>query len=145
MEALVLDVCFERAAVETYRVGKLSDFLRQALSGQFELAVLAPDRLRLESAGQNTPVTMDQIASSIRIIKRQTTTPVLAISASRQAERALVDTGVDGVFGLPVNAEDLRSEVRRLLRMTERLAAPESKPLPLLAGLLQALRRPRRA
>ncbi len=145
VEALVLDVCFERAAVESYRVGKLSEFLRQALSGQFELAILAPDWLCLEDTGRKAPVTLQQVASSIRIIKRQTPTPVLAINVSRPAQHVLTDTGVDCVFGMPFNVEDLRPHARRLLQMPETVEAPEPKTVPLLAALLQTLRRPRRA
>ena len=144
VEALVLDICYERVAVDTYRTAQLIDFARRAASGRYDLAILAPGHLDRDSA-LKSEVTTEGVISAMTDVKKRADIPLVAINTSGEIVEPLLEVGLDAVLTAPFDADALRFELRRILRIPERVAPSlEPKHISFFGALFPSLR-PRRA
>jgi len=111
--------------VNCVQTGRVDELLSKACRGDYQLIVVDPDHLVPEPTRKAAKIKIEEVVRVIREIKRQHTVPVIAVAAGAEHESELLALGVESVLGLPFNAEALRLEVRRLLRMRERVEATE--------------------
>jgi hypothetical protein len=124
IETLVLDVCYNQAAVQSTRTMRADEFARQGCSPSFKLIIVAPDHLLPAPSRRGSRVAIEDITDAARVIKNRCGTPIIAFSISEEEDVALWEAGVDSVLRLPLNSEHLKNEVRRLLQMPERVEEP---------------------
>ena len=124
IETLVLDVCYNQAAVQSTRTMRADEFSRQGCSPSFQLIIVAPDNLLPAPSRRGSRVAIEDITDAARVIKNRCGTPMIALSVSEEEDVALWEAGVDSVLRLPLNSEHLKNEVRRLLRIPELVEKP---------------------
>jgi hypothetical protein len=142
IEALVLDVCHEHAAVHCERVSQIHEFLRKGSSAWFQLIIVAPDSLVSPPSRRVNQVSMEEVVGCVRTIKSKVSTPIIAVAVPEEDQLALVEAGADSVRGLPFHCDELKAEVRRALRVEEPVAPEAEVPRwSLGAALLRGLQR----
>jgi hypothetical protein len=136
IEAQVLDVCYNQALVHCTRTDRVDELVDLGRSGHFSLIVVAAENLSARAGRRTAFAPSEQVPQAIAEIRSRCSTPIIAITAFPDTEPTLHEAGADSVVRFPFQAETLRSEVRRLLRMSEFV---EEEPTPSrwsLAGLL---------
>jgi hypothetical protein len=117
IEATVLDVCYNRAAVETTRVFRLGEFVRNGSSGSFEIMILVADHLLPETKlGEPGP---DALIQAVWMVKSRSNAPLFVLGTSPEIEYRLLEAGADAVLSNAFDAQELRSELERLLALPE--------------------------
>ncbi|HEV2211190.1 MAG TPA: hypothetical protein VG167_20695 [Verrucomicrobiae bacterium] len=146
LEAAVLDVCYDQAAVECVRTSRLEQFQRLGCSGAFDLIIVAAENLENEP-GRRTPwVELSDVAEVLHRIKSGCGTPLLVLANSPENEMVLLETGADAVFSRPLVIDNVKAEVRRLLDLKEIIEeAVAPNRLGFWGGLVRGLQRPRNA
>ena len=126
IQTVVLDVCYNRAAVNCFQTGRIDELLARGGREGFDLLVVSSGHLSPEPSRRSKVVSPFEVAQVLRTIKSQRCVPVIAITLSAEEETALSQAGADGVLGTPLNSDALRAEVIRLLPLPQ--PAPESEP-----------------
>jgi DNA-binding response OmpR family regulator len=126
IESLVLEVCFDQAAVETTRIARAEELVKLASSGAYQLVIVATDNLLPPPSWRKSWVSADEAVRAIHAIRGRCDTPVIAVSIFPRDEGALWEAGVECMVRLPFEVEKLKLAVRRVLRMAD--PVEESKP-----------------
>ncbi len=119
IEAAVLDVCYNQALVHFTRTAELSEFVRLGASDGFGLIILVADHLVSSNKRHDSLIPFEEVVSAVLAVRRERSTPLMAISASDENKHALLAAGVECAMKFPFNRELLRSEIRQLLKMPE--------------------------
>jgi hypothetical protein len=141
LEAVVLDACYNQAAVECVRTPRMDDFVRQGCSGGFQLIVLVSGDLLPAPGRRGSFVSRDELLEAIRSIRQRSSAAIIVISALPDDELPLLEAGVESVLPLPLNCEQLGAEVRRVLRLAEPVHEEAPDRGSLAAALLRGWRR----
>ena len=126
IEAAVLDVCYNQAAVESTKTLRLGEFVRHGSLGSFDLMMLLPDCLLAEPGQRGGGVPLERTLAAIRTLRNQRSTPLILLSSATEDHSRFVQAGADWVTHEAFNEDELKSEVRRLLQLPE----PEPEPEP---------------
>ena len=126
IESLILDACYNQAIVETTRISRADELVKFGISGGFQLAIVAGDNLLAGPGLRSSWVSVEQAAGAIRLIRERTATPVIGVVAFPESRVQLLEAGAEGVVRLPFEADKLKEEVRRALRLPE--PVPEAEP-----------------
>ena len=145
IESLVLDACFERAFVETARIGRADELVKLASSGAYQLVIVAADNLLPGPGLRKSWVSIDQATQAVATIRSRCETPVIAVAIRPDDEIPLLEAGAESVVRLPFEEAKLKlkSEVRRVLKLTDPIAEPKPRKSSwneLLAQVLQRLK-----
>ena len=135
VQTLILDVCYNRAAVNCVQTARVDELLARGGREGFDLVLVSPDHLVAEPSRRSTAVSTVEVARAVSSIKRQRAVPVIAVDVSVEDELPLSEGGADSVLRCPLNGEVLRAEVHRLLHLPQ----PENETEPTrgsLAGLI---------
>ncbi|HWX20281.1 MAG TPA: hypothetical protein VN578_10305 [Candidatus Binatia bacterium] len=141
IEALVLDVCYNQAAIACTRATRADEFSRQGCSPGFHLIIVSPDNLLPAPSRRGSRVAIEDAVDALRTIKNRCGTAVIALSASEDEDASLWEAGSDSVLRLPLNREQLKSEVCRLLGISELAEEPAREELVSRWSLSEALSR----
>jgi hypothetical protein len=144
IEAAVLDVCYNQAAVECTRAFRADDFQRHGSYGVFQLIIVAADGLLAGPRRRGMTVDMDEVVETIRGIKAQCSTPILVLGVSEEAEWRVLEAGADKTFGL-FQTEEFKAAVRDALRLSEPVAEAEVQDSSWGGALWRGLQRLRSA
>ncbi len=147
IEVLVRDVCFNHAVVQCTRTGRVDDFVRLGRDRDYDLLIMAPDHL-LPAPGQRAGAAcFEEALRGLRTIRGQRSVPIVAVNALAEQHELLLEAGADGVLGVPINYDQLKLEVQRVLRIQERAPAEAaaSGKWSLLGMLLRGLERIKQA
>jgi DNA-binding response OmpR family regulator len=125
VETTVLDVCYDRAAVQCTKAGRLGEFLRTGSLGRFDLLILAPDRLLSEPG--RAEASSETLVQSVWTLKNQSSAPLITLGAPPEEEYRLLEAGVDAFLPLPCSRDELRAEVERLLNLPAVASPPRQK------------------
>lgn len=139
VEVMVLDLCYNRASVNTTRAARIDELAHKACREEFDLMIFAPENLLpapgLEPCPERTLEAIRQIRK-VRIPRRM---PIVAFSVSPEREYHLAEAGVDCVLGLPFHPEELKAAVELRLNLPaahpEHSAAGDSFGAALMRGL----------
>jgi hypothetical protein len=126
IQTVVLDVCYNRAAVNCVQTGRVDELLAGGGRDGFDLVIVNPRHLSPEPSRRSKIVRIAEVAQVVRAIKRQRAVPVIAVAVSAADKPALVQAGTDGVLGTSFNGDALRGELARILRLPE--PAEEAEP-----------------
>src|SRR5437879_1552763 len=86
IEAAVLDVCYDQAAVDCTRVSRLGELARQGAYSGNDLIVVAPHHLLAEPSRRGASVDIDEVVAVIQELKYRTAAPIFAVNVSPQAQ-----------------------------------------------------------
>jgi CheY-like chemotaxis protein len=117
IETAVLDVCYDRAVVQSTRTSNLEELAHQGSLRDFDLIVISADELfadRKQQAWASAP----DIAAVVEAIRAQQNTPIIALTALPQTSQLLLDSGADSILPLPLNPDQIKAELRHLLDFT---------------------------
>src|ERR1017187_10027788 len=89
IESLVLDACFEQTVVQTTRIGRADELVKQAAAGAYQLVIVAADNLLPGPGLSNSWVSADEAVRAIHAIRSRSETPVIAIAVFREDEVSL--------------------------------------------------------
>jgi len=117
IEATVLDVCYNRAAVKTAKVPRLGEFTRSAVCGSVELMVLVP-HLLLAEPRLGEPTT-EMVVQAVWLAKNRCPAPLVLLSSSAQDEYRFLEAGADAVLSGTLKPEDLHAQLARLISLPE--------------------------
>ena len=143
IEVAVRDVCYNQLEVECANTVRLDELLRSGRLGGFGLIFVAPTHLVSGPGRRAASVSLDEAARAIRTIKDHWPVPIIAVGVQPQDEMPLLETGADKVFGILFDRDEFRSEVRRVLNLSEPATEAESEPSrwSFATGLLRGLQK----
>jgi hypothetical protein len=119
IEALVRDVCGQKAQLECTRAPRADDLIILGCQREFDLIILIPDNLQPDPA---LPYPLDPAAAAARAIvniRNQSAAPIIAAAVFAQYESILLEAGADRVLELPFNCAALKDTVRDILQLPE--------------------------
>jgi hypothetical protein len=120
LEALVLDVCYDQAVVETFRTTRIDELVRFGSRDDVHLIVISADHLLMEPSRRNAGADAADVLRAIRLIREHRSTPIVALIMSPVGEAPLLEAGADCVnVGLLLDRDRIKSELRRMLIMPE--------------------------
>jgi len=117
IEATVLDVCYNRAAVATNRVPRLGEFTRSACCGAFDLMILVTHHL-LPEPRLGEP-TLKALTHGIWAARNRCSGPLFVLSNTTEYALDFEQAGADAVLAGRFNAEELRASLQRVLVLPE--------------------------
>lgn len=123
IEVAVLDVCYNRASVQTIRVNRIDELAHHACREEFDLMIVAPDSLLPAPGLTTSPQRVIHAIRQIRQVRSPFKMPIIAIAVAPEREFPLVHAGADCVLGLPFHPEELKAAVE--LRLNLPAARPE--------------------
>jgi DNA-binding response OmpR family regulator len=123
IEVMVLDVCYNRASVQTTRAARIDELAHKACREDFDLMLFAPDNLLPAPGLEPCPQRMIEAIRQIRKARTSRKMPIIAFSVSPEGEFPLTHAGADCVLGLPFHPEELKAAVE--LRLNLPAARPE--------------------
>jgi CheY-like chemotaxis protein len=139
IQTLVLDVCYNQAAVNCFQTGRVDELLARGGREGIDLVVVHPGHLSPEPSRRSQTVKIAEVAQAIRAIKAQRFVPVIAVGVSAEDELPLFEAGADGVLRNPFNSEALRAEVTRLLQLPQPVQEAEQTRRSLVAFFARGL------
>ncbi len=125
IEATLLDLCYPHAMLELTRRPRATEFVRQGCYPGLDLIIVSPDHLLPEPARRTTSVGAEEAAACIREVERHQSTPLIAVNVSADEAWSLLAAGADRVLPAPLNPNQLKTEVRWLLKLPEEVEQPE--------------------
>ncbi len=131
IQAVVLDVCYDRAAVNCIQTGRVDELQARGAREGFDLVIVSPGHMVAEPSRRSKTVTLEEVAHAIKRIKLWRPVPVIAVAVAPKEQPVMLDAGADGVLGIPFNGDAMREELSRLLELPEL----ESEPEPARGGL----------
>lgn len=123
IEVLVLDLCFNRASVNTTRAVRIDELAHKACREDFDLTIVAPDNLLPPPGLEPSPQRIIEAVQQIRKVRTPRKMPIIAFAVSPEREFPLTNAGADCVLGLPFHPEELKAAVE--LRLNLPAARPE--------------------
>jgi len=135
VQAVVLDACYNQAAVQTIRTSRMDELIGLGCRDGIDLIVLTPNHLQSGGKSGASAVTVEDVAQAVGTLKRYSVRPAIAVDVRAQDEMLFRNAGIDGVFCFPFDGGALKARVRRLLRL-EDSPQPLRAEKPSLAGLL---------
>ena len=123
IEVMVLDLCYNRASVNTTRAVRIDELAHKACREEFDLMIFAPDNLLPAPGLEPCPERVVEAIRQIRKVRIPRKMPIIAFSTPPECEFPLTDAGVDCVLGLPFHPEELKAAVE--LRLNLPAARPE--------------------
>ena len=117
IEALVRDVCDEKAVVHCTRAAHLDELDWQVSQERFDLVILIPEKLSSASGAPSPRSNYTKTADAIRTLKWKKRTPTLAVGVPSQHQAALSEAGADCVLDVPFKCDEIKSSVRELLHL----------------------------
>lgn len=142
VEVAVLDVCYDRAVVNSTRTARLDDFLRQGTLWDFDLIVVGAENLFVDRR-QQTWAEARQVAEAIESIRVHHSTPIVALANDPQCSEMLLEAGADAVLPLPLNTDQLKTELRPLLNFNGVDEVEEVSRWSTLGSLFRGMQRSR--
>jgi hypothetical protein len=136
VEVAVLDVCYERASVQSTRTSRLDEFVHQGSLWDFDLIVVGGDNLFLDRA-QRSWATPEQVAKGIQSIRAQSSAPIIAIARSPESSELFLGAGAEAALSYPLEPEQLKLELRSLLDLS---GLTEVEPTPRWSGISSLFR-----
>ena len=122
IEVAVLDVCYDRAAVQSTRASRLDQLVHQGGVWDFDIIVVGADSL-FRDRSQQAWATTQELADAIATIRLNSSSPIVAYARSEEACEALLQAGADSVLNYPFDAEQLKTELRSLLDWSDAVEA----------------------
>jgi hypothetical protein len=119
IEATVLDVCYNRAAVQCTRTSRLGEFVRLSGFGGVDLMILAANH-QLPEPGR-TESDSEVLVQAVWTAKNQCSAPLMVLGVASELEYRIREAGADAVAPARPKAEELKAELNRILS----LPAPE--------------------
>jgi DNA-binding response OmpR family regulator len=123
IEVMVLDVCYNRASVNTTRAARIDELAHKACREDFDLMIVAPDSLLPAPGLEPCPQRIIEGVHQIRKVRSSRKMPIIAFSVSPERKSSLTNAGVDCVLCLPFHPEELKAAVE--LRLNLPAARPE--------------------
>jgi hypothetical protein len=114
VQVAVLDVCYDRAAVESTRVSRLDEFVHQGSLWNFDLIIVGAAHL-FRDKSQKTWATTEDVVRAIESIRAHSSTPVIVLATSASTGEAFLQAGANCLLQLPLSPEKLKTELRALL------------------------------
>jgi CheY-like chemotaxis protein len=136
VEVAVLDVCYDRAAVESTRASRLDEFVHQGSLCDFDLIVVGADTLYRDRS-QQCCAGLEDVWKAVETIRAHSSAPLIALTRQVSSGTALLEAGADSVLPLPLSADQLKNELRALLDLSGLVGGDES---PRWAGIGSLLR-----
>ena len=143
IEVAVRDVCYDQLLVECSTTIRLDELLHRGCEDDVGLIFVAPDHLVAGPPQRARQVPMEDAAQAIRTIKSHRSVPIIVVGVRADLELALLEAGAESVFGILMDRDRLRSEIRRALRLLENVDEPQPEPSrwSFGAGLLRGLQK----
>ena len=145
IEVAVRDVCYDHALVECAKTDRLADLLHRGCIDNFNLIFVAPDHVLAGPQKRPVRASFASVLDVIQKIKAHRSVPIIAVGVGPREELPLLETGVDNVFGIVFERDELRAEVKRALNLTEEVEHPSPSRWSFAAGLLRGLQKLRQA
>jgi DNA-binding response OmpR family regulator len=123
IEVMVLDVCYNRASVNTTRATRIDELAHKACREEFDLMIVAPDNLLPAPGLEPCPQRIIEAIDQIRRVRTPRKMPIIAFAVSPEREYPITTAGADCVLGLPFHPEELKAAVE--LRLNLPAARPE--------------------
>src|SRR5438105_6259342 len=128
IEVAVRDVCFNHFSVECAATRRLDELLHRGCSDEFGLIFVVPDHLALGLPPRSPQVTLKDAAQAFSSLKSRRSVPIIAVGAGSQDKIALLEAGADEVFGVLFDRDEIRSEIRRVLKLPAQSDQAEVEP-----------------
>ncbi len=130
IDAILHDVCFERAVIECARTARSDELVRLACCQWMDLVVFAPDNL-LPMAGQRMAGgAFAEALRTARVIRSETLIPMIAIGVSEHNKLELLEAGVNLALGIPFPTDAFRREAEALLNLPPKEAPASDQVSP---------------
>jgi hypothetical protein len=123
IEVLVLDICYNRASVNTTRAARIDELAHKACREDFDLMIVGPDNLCPAPGLEPCPQRIIEAIHQIRKVRTPRKMPIIAFAVSPEREFPLTNAGADCVLGLTFHPEELKAAVD--LRLNLPAARPE--------------------
>jgi hypothetical protein len=118
IEVSVLDVCFDRAVVQSTRISRLDEFVHQGGLWDYDLIIVGGEHLFRDKTQQSW-ASVDEVVKGIETIRAQSSNPIVVLAKSSVDSEALLAAGADAVLSSPFDPEDLKTELRALLDLSD--------------------------
>ena len=130
IEAMLHDVCFERAVIECARTARSDEMVRLACCQWMDLVVFAPDNLLPTPGLRRGSGPFAEALRTAAVIRSESQVPMIAIGVSEHNKLELLEAGVNLALGIPFPAEAFRREAESLLNLpsTETLVIENLSP-----------------
>ncbi len=128
IEALVRDVCDDKAVLHCTRVAHVEDFHRQVRDENFDLVILIPEKLPSVTKTPGPRSRYVKTVDVIRQLKTKRRTPTLAVGVPEQHRATLADAGADCVLDVPFKCDEVKSSIRELLYLPLSTPQPSESP-----------------
>jgi len=115
IEAILRDVCFERAVVEFSRTGRSDEFVQMAGFHWMDLIIFAPDNLYPQAGRKAVGGPFAEGLRAARLVRSESEIPMIAVNVSEHNKLELLEAGVNAVVGIPFQAAAFGAELRTLL------------------------------
>lgn len=135
VQSVILDVCYNRAAVNFVHTARVDELQSLGSRDGFEFVVVNTAHLMAEPSRRGGQVRRDEILRAIGFIRCTRTVPVLAFGCAPEEEPLFQEAGASAVLGRMWERETLAAEVRQLLQMPA-VAEPQEAPV---RGLFSAI------
>jgi DNA-binding response OmpR family regulator len=120
---MVLDVCYNRASVNTTKAARIDELAHKACREDFDFMIFAPDNLLPAPGLEPCPQRIVEAIRQIRKVRTPRKMPIIAFAVSSEQEGVFATAGADCVLGLPFHPEELKAAVE--LRLNLPAARPE--------------------
>jgi hypothetical protein len=124
IEVAVRDVCYNHAVVECFRTSRVDELLRLGRSDMFDLMVVAPGNLMPEPSRPSGSVSMTEALRLIQSVRTRRSTQIIAVGVEEEHRLMVLEAGAENAFGLFLDTEAFKAEVRRVLRIPEQAEEP---------------------
>jgi len=145
IEVAIRDACYEQVHLECLTTFRLDEVLHRGCSDEFALIFLAADNLISGPPRYASHCGPSDVARAIRTIKKVRPVSIMAVGVLPQDEPLLLEAGAERVFGILLDRDELKAEVRRALNLPEPVAEAESSRWSLTSGLLRGFQRLRQS
>ena len=135
VQAVVLDACYNQAAVHTIRTSRIDELLGWGSRDGIDLILVTPNNLQCGGKSAGGASTLEKVVEAVETLKRYNPRPLIAVDVRAQDEMLFRDAGVDAVFGFPFDGGALKARVRRSLRLADS-QEPATAPRTSLVTLL---------
>ena len=123
IEIMVLDLCYNRASVNTTRAFRIDELAHHACREDFDIMIFAPENLLPAPGLEPCPERILEAVRQIRKVRTPCKMPMIAFSVSPEREFHLTEAGADCVLSQPFHPEELKTAVE--LRLNLPAARPE--------------------
>jgi hypothetical protein len=145
IETVVLDACYNQAAVECIRAVRMEDFVRLGSGAGFQLIIVVVGNLLPAASRRGSQASFEDTLDAVRTIRQRAGTPIITFSTQKEHEVPLLEAGAEAVISLPFKGHTLNTEVRRILRLPEPVEHSAPVRWTLAGALLRGWQRLRSA